>query len=163
VDCLSDELKEWALDMTYRPYAAIIAEAQASNSNLTAQMKNQSGSTIAALTPVAIDDNGYITTIDVSDEDTIFSIAGVTQAAIADNATGTVSLAGRIENVSLPFAHGDYVYVSKTGGLTNQHPAIGVNGFVAGDAVIRVGVIVRNTNTPSNKDLLVKMQLVGKL
>jgi hypothetical protein len=149
--------------MTYRPFAAIIAEAQAANSNLITQMKNQSGSLIPALTPVAIDNNGYITTIDVSDEDTVFSIAGVTKVSIANNASGDVSLAGRIENVSVSFAHGDYVYVSKTGGLTNQHPAIGVNGFVAGDAVIRVGVIVRNTNTPSNKDLLVKMQLVGKL
>jgi hypothetical protein len=149
--------------MTYRPFAAIIAEAQASNSNLITQMKNQSGSLIPALTPVAIDNNGYITTINVSDENTVFSIAGVTQVSIADNATGAVSLAGRIENVSLPFAHGDYVYVSKTGGLTNQHPAIGVNGFVAGDAVIRVGVIVRNTNVPSNKDLLVRMQLIGRL
>jgi hypothetical protein len=149
--------------MTYRPFAAIIAEAQAANSNLITQMENQSGSLIPALTPVAVDNNGYITTIDVSDEDTVFSIAGVTKASIANNASGDVSLAGRIENVSVSFAHGDYVYVSKTGGLTNQHPAIGVNGFVAGDAVIRVGVIVRNTNTPSNKDLLVKMQLVGKL
>jgi hypothetical protein len=149
--------------MTYRPFAAIIAEAQAANSNLITQMENQSGSLIPALTPVAIDNNGYITTIDVSDDDTIFSIAGVTKVSIANNASGDVSLAGRIENVSVSFAHGDYVYVSKTGGLTNQHPAIGVNGFVAGDAVIRVGVIVRNANTPSNKDLLVKMQLVGKL
>jgi hypothetical protein len=149
--------------MSYRPYAAIIAEAQAANANLSTQIKNETGSGIAALTPVAIDNNGTLTTIDVSDDSTVFSIAGVTQVFIAHNASGAVSLAGRIENVSVPFAHGDYVYVSKTGGLTNQHPAIGVNGFVAGDAVIRVGIIIRNANTPANKDLLVRMQLVGKL
>jgi hypothetical protein len=149
--------------MTYRPYSAIIAEAQASNSNLVAQMKNQSGSTIAALMPVSVDNNGYIVPIDVSDEDTIFSVVGVTQASIANNALGSVLLAGRIENISISFAHGDNVYVSKTGDLTNQTPQIGINGFVAGDAIIRVGVIARNTNTPSNKDLLVKIQLVGKL
>lgn len=149
--------------MTYRPYAAIIAQAQAANSNLSTQMRNESGSGIDALTPVSVDNNGYLSTINVSDDDTIFSIVGVTQVFIANNSSGSVSLTGRIENVSIAFAHGDYVYVSKTGGLTNQHPEIGLNGFIAGDAVIRVGVIVRNTNTPSNKDLLVKMQLVGKL
>ena len=149
--------------MTYRPYAAIIAEAQASNSNLSTQIRNESGSGIAALVPVSIDDNGYLTTIDVSDDNTVFSIVGVTQSFVANNSSGLVSLAGRIENVGLSFAHGDYVYVSKTGELTNQHPEIGINGFVAGDAVIRVGVIVRNINTPLNKDLLVRMQLVGKL
>ena len=149
--------------MTYRPYSAIIAEAQAANSNLVTQIRNQSGSSIDALTPVSIDDDGYLTTIDVSDDNTVLSIAGVTQVSIANNATGNVSLAGRIENVSVPFAHGDYVYVSKTGGLTNQQPEIGVDGFLEGDAVIRVGVIVRNTNTPLNKDLLVRIQLVGKL
>ncbi len=149
--------------MTYRPYAAIVAEAQASNSNLVTQIRNESGSNIGALTPVAIDDDGYLTTIDVSDDNTVFSIVGVTQGLIANNTIGNVSLAGRIENISVPFAHGDYVYVSKTGGLTNQLPEIGVDGFLEGDTVIRVGVIVRNTNMPLNKDLLVKMQLVGKL
>jgi len=149
--------------MSYRPYSAIIAAAQAANSNLSAQIKNETGSSIAAITPVSINSNGTLTTIDVSDESTVFSIAGVTKASIAHNSSGEVALAGRIENVSVPFAHGDYVYVSKTGGLTNQHPAIGVNGFVAGDAVIRVGIIIRNASTPANKDLLVRMQLVGRL
>jgi hypothetical protein len=149
--------------MSYRPYSVIIAAAQAANSNLSIQIKNETGSSIAALTPVAINNNGTLTTIDVSDDSTVFSVAGVTKVAIAHNSSGEVSLAGYIENVLVPFAHGDYVYVSKTGGLTNQHPTIGVDGFVAGDAVIRVGVIVRNANTPANKDLLVRMQIVGKL
>lgn len=149
--------------MSYRPYSAIIAAAQAANSNLSANITNLSGLTISELTPVSIDTDGYLTPIDVSDEVTVISLAGVTKEEIPDNSSGPVALAGRIENIATPFAHGDYLYVSKTGELTNIVPELGQNGFVAGDAVIRVGVIVRNSTTPSQKDLLVKMQLVGKV
>jgi hypothetical protein len=149
--------------MSYRPYASIISEAQAANSNLSAIMINQSGNTIGNLTPVAVDNDGRLTLIDVSDEDSVVALAGVTSASIANNSSGPVALAGRIENITTSFAHGDYLYVSKTGGLTNVLPSIGNAGFLEGDAIIRVGVIVRNSTTPSQKDLLVKMQLVGKL
>ena len=149
--------------ITYRPYSAIISAAQAANSNLSSTITNLSGSTIPILTPVSIDSDGYLTTIDVSDEETSISLAGVTKEEIANNSSGSVALAGRIENITTPFAHGDYLYVSKTGELTNIVPELGSNGFVAGDSVIRVGIIVRNSTTPSQKDLLVKMQLVGKV
>lgn len=149
--------------MSYRPYDAIIAQAQASNSNLTVDILNDTGLTIANLTPVAVDDDGRLSLIDVSDDNTILSIAGVTSAAILDGSSGPVALTGRILNTGIGFAHGDYLYVSKTGTLINQIPEVGINGFVVGDAVIRVGVVVRNATTPANKDILVKMQLVGKL
>jgi len=149
--------------LSYRPYAAIIAEAQAANSNLSATMINDTGSVIPILTPVAVDNDGKLALIDVSDEDTIIALAGVTSQAIPNASNGSVALAGRIENITTLFLHGEYLYVSKTGELTNLTPNIGVGGFVAGDAVIRVGVIVRNSTTPAQKDLLVKMQLVGKL
>lgn len=149
--------------MTYRPYAAIIAQAQAANSNLTAQLINDTGSNIPILTPVSVDSDGRLITIDVSGDDSVISIAGVTAEEILDGSSGSVALNGRIVNITTSFLHGDYLYVSKTGGLTNEVPTSGVNGFVDGDAVIRVGVIVRNASAPSQKDLLVKMQLVGKL
>lgn len=99
----------------------------------------------------------------MSDENTILSVAGLTTATIPNLSSGPVSLAGKVPNVSVSFAHGDYLYVSKTGGLTNIGPEIGVDGFVAGDTVIRVGVICRNTANPLQKDILVKIQVVGKL
>lgn len=149
--------------MSYRPYAAIIAEAQANNSNLTVELLNDSGSTIDELTAVGIDADGKITVIDVSDETSSLKVAGVTTESIADLSSGIVALTGRIENITTSFSHGDYIYVSKTGELQNTTPEIGEFGFLAGDTIIRVGVVVRNANNPSNKDLLVKIQVIGKL
>lgn len=149
--------------MSYRPYAAIIAEAQASNSNLTVELLNESGMTIDELMAVGIDSDGKITTIDVSDETSSLKVAGVTTESIPNLSSGIVALTGRIENITTTFSHGDYVYVAKNGELQNSIPEIGQDGFLAGDTVIRIGVIVRNADTPSNKDLLVKIQVIGKL
>jgi hypothetical protein len=126
-------------------------------------MINDSGSTIPVLTPVAVDADGRLQLVDVANDDASISLAGLTFEDILDGQSGRVTLTGKIENITTPFAPGEYLYVSKSGGLTNLIPQIGFGGFVSGDSIIRVGVIVRNADIPSNKDLLVKMQLVGKL
>lgn len=149
--------------MTFRPYAAIIAEAQSSNSKVTAEIKNESGSSIAALLPVVIDANGTLNVVDVSTEASALKTSGILESTVADNALGTVVLAGKIENVSTSFNFGDYLYVSKTGGLTNIQPSLGVASFVSGDFVIRIGLVSRNRTTPANKDYLIRVEIVGQL
>ena len=126
-------------------------------------LENQSGSTIAKAVPVKIDALGYIAPIDPSVEADAFAIVGVTNASIADNTTGKVVSNGLLENITTSASYGDSVFVAKDGSLTNVKPSIGVGGFVAGDWVIRVGVISRNVTTPSQKDLLVNITIVGQL
>lgn len=149
--------------MSYRPYQVIINAAAGASSAITIELQNSTGSAIGALIPVTIGSDGKLKTVDVSsDTDAIKNVA-VTVASIADGDHGSVVLAGKIANISTSFDFGDYVFVSKTGDLTNVVPEIGVGGFVEGDAHIRIGVITRNRDNPANKDLLVKIEAVGVL
>lgn len=149
--------------MSYRPYAAIISAAQAASSGIKFEIYNNSGSTIAALQPVASDSNGKIIAIDPSTELTAVKIIGVAGQSIADGAYGLVYSHGKFENITTSFGFGDYVYVAKDGTLTNIEPSEGVDGFVAGDFILRVGVIVRNRTTPSQKDLVINISIVGQV
>lgn len=133
-----------------------------SNSNQST-FTNNSGSSIAAFTPVAINSSGELALINVSVEVSAMSAIGVTVSAINNGNTGAVTSCGVLPNITTSAAFGDPIYVSKTGTLTNVKPSIGVGGFVAEDFIIRVGVIAKNPNNPSNKDLIVNMQIIGQL
>lgn len=125
-------------------------------------VENQSGQNLVKGTPVRIDSNGYAAPIDVSVEAEAFAACGVISSGIADAASGDFVTAGIIQNIT-GFNFGDVLYVSKTGDLTATKPSIGVDGFMAGDFVIRVGVVQRNVVTPAQKDLIVNVQVVGQL
>jgi len=154
---------ESIVKMTYRPYSAIISEAQSgAGSSSKTQIENQSGSAIPVLYPVSVDSNGYGRATDTSIEIDSMNCAGVTSQNIADSSIGDIYTSGKIENVS-GFSFGDTIYVAKSGGLTNIKPDIGTGGFAAGDYVIRIGVIARSAINPSNKDLLLSIRLVGQL
>ena len=123
---------------------------------------NSTGSPISALIPVT-SIGGNIDGIDVSTEDEVMSIVGVTRTSIANGTQGPVVLVGLIKNVTITGNFDDIVYVDKTGALSITKPEIGVGSFVAGDFIIRVGKIVKNKDNPSNKDLLVRISIVGQL
>lgn len=123
---------------------------------------NSTGSTIAILTPVR-SSAGAIDLIDPSNEVHIKKILGVTRTAILHANAGPVVLQGLIENISTGFAVDDPIYMSKTGTLTNVVPDIGVASFVAGDFVVKLGQITRNSDNPSNKDLNVDIEIIGQL
>lgn len=143
--------------MTYRPYNTLKA------TGVEMSYTNNSGTTIDKLIPVKTRTAGGIALIDVSVEADAFAAFGVT-AALSDNGNPVVIVTnGRIENITTTYAAGDTVYVSKLGYLTNVKPSKGAEGFLAGDFVIRVGLIVRNEANPSNKDLLLDISLVGQL
>lgn len=149
--------------MSFRPYSAIVAAAQASNSKLTFPMANDSGSAIAIYQPVCLDGSGKIKDVDVSVEQDSLTVLGISTQAISNGSYGTIITHGRLENISTALNFGDYVYVSKAGGLTSTLPNIGVDGFLAGDFVIRVGLIVKNKDIPAQKDLVVNLELIGQL
>lgn len=133
----------------------------ATSKQSVASVKNSSGGAIPTLTPVVISAAGGFTTIDVSSFDP--RTLAVTSSAIADGSFSSIVLQGVIEDVTTPLAIGDSVYVSKTGGLTSTLPSVGVDGFVAGDALIIVGDIIENSANAADKDLVVDIRFVVEL
>lgn len=125
-------------------------------------IENHTGFNLVKGTPIAVDTNGYAAIIDVSMESSAFSAFAVVASGISDGASGDYISSGTLPNVT-GYSLGDVLYVSKTGDLTATKPSIGVGGFLAGDFVIRVGVVRRNVAIPSQKDLVVSIQVVGQL
>jgi len=104
---------------------------------MTKVMQNLSGLTIPINSPVAKKPNGSII---LADADAVASmkVIGVALTAIADNAQAGVSLIGANAAgvlTGLGYAPGDDVYLSKTGGYTNN-----VNTFnPLTDVIVRLG------------------------
>lgn len=125
---------------------------------------NNTGSTLNKVTPISINHTtGEADLIDVSLETSARASFAIVREDAADGAPLEYITIGRIEDVSLAFDYGDPVYVSKTGGLTNIPPEIGVGGFISGDFIISVGIIAKNINDPAKKDLIVNMDVEGQL
>lgn len=126
--------------------------------------QNRSGATLPAFRPVQLDPTyGTIALVDVSVLTSSADTFGVTQTAIADNASGSVTMEGRLLNISGSWSFGSTIWVSKGGSLTDVAPDLGANGFVTGDLVIRVGYIAANASNPAQYDLIIEMQVVGTL
>ena len=126
---------------------------------------NQTGTLLAKGTPVRINNLGYLDIIDPSQEDQALACIGLVVSGIANTASGPVITNGLLTDIGGigSFSYGDVLYLSKAGGVTNTKPSIGSGGFVSGDFVVRLGVVSRNITTPSNKDLIVNVQIVGQL
>lgn len=124
--------------------------------------KNATGSTVNKGAVVQIS-SADIDLIDPSVEADVDAVAGVVKENIPDTESGEVVVSGIIENISGGFGFGAIIYLSKTGVLTDTKPSVGVGGFVSGDWIVKVGVIVKNAATPAQKDLLVNVQTIGQL
>ena len=143
--------------MTYRPTGA------ATSTNISDNRMNNTGVTILKATPARFNTLGELEFVNVAIEAETLSIAGVASSDIPNATSGNVVTTGKISNVTTIAVFGDVVWVSKSGGLTNLKPSIGIDGFVAGDFVVVVGVIAKNSDNPANKDLVVNINLVGQL
>jgi len=146
--------------MTYRPYDAIVSAIE--STNIKTELLNSSGLTISKDKPVRINTSGDISVVDVSLDAHALGTMAIANETITSGNYGFVVTHGKVENVT-GFTFGDFIYVSKTGGLTNSLPSEGVAGFAEGDWVIKVGVISKNKDNPLLMDLIVNFQIVGKL
>lgn len=146
--------------MTYRPYSSILSAITSSSTK--SRLSNDSGLTILQFMPVKLTTTGGIARIDVSVDVDVLGIVGISEEMIPTGSEGFIVTQGKIENIG-SFSFGDYIYVSKTGGLTNVLPSEGVDGFLEGDWVVKVGVVGKNENNPSIMDLFIGIQIVGKL
>jgi len=125
-------------------------------------VKNNTGVLLQKLTPVRINNLGVVDSIDVSLEEAI-SVSGVTTEDILNGASGGSISSGIIEDITTSFNLGDVIYVSKSGDLTNTKPSIGVDSFLEGDYVIKIGVISKNELNPAAKDIYINISIVGQL
>lgn len=125
-------------------------------------LNNNTGSNINALTPVYSNISGEMAPIDISNDTQALALLGITTTNVLHTTSGTIISSGKLSNVSVG-SFGDTLYVSKTGTLTNIQPSEGVGGFVTGDWIIRIGVIIKNQDNPANKDLLLQIDIVGQI
>lgn len=145
--------------MSYSPLSNGVPPLSRSSARLAV---NPTGTPISKGVPIRLTPSG-MTTIDVSNEIEANSIAGITRTIINSFGQGEIVTAGLLEDIGAIGVVGDVFYVDKLGSLTNIKPSIGINSFVAGDWVIRVGVLAANNTNPGLFDLLVSISIVGAL
>lgn len=148
--------------MSYSP-AFFNQNSNGSSKTTGSQFQNASGSTLAIGTPVCVNASSQLILIDVSDELSVKAIVGVAGISIPNAASGQIVDNGRVQNITTSFAVRSVLYVDKIGGLTDVPPTDGVDGFVAGDFVILVGVIVQNEFNIGQKDLKLMISVIGQL
>ena len=124
---------------------------------------NNTGFTIFRSTPVKETTGGGMAMINPSIEADIEALIGLVQNDTANGLTGEVINSGVLSNISTSANFGDPIWLSKLGYLTNVGPEIGVGGFIAGDWIVLLGTIEKNSINPTQKDLLVKLEVVGQL
>lgn len=145
--------------MSYSPLSSGVPPLSRSSARVAT---NPNASSIPKGRPIRLTPTG-ITTIDVSNEIEANSIAGITRTIINGYGQGEIVTAGLLEDIGAIGIVGDVFYVDKSGGLTNIKPSIGINGFIAGDWVVRVGILASNNSNPVLFDLLVNISIVGAL
>ena len=145
--------------MTYNPASSGAVNALPLGNNFI----NMTGSLINKATPLTVDPiTGYAELVNIADS-SASAVFGLSFNDVLDTNTGDYITMGIIENVSISANFSDEIFVSKSGGLTNIPPDIGVGGFVEGDTIIFVGTIKKNKNNPLYKDLIVSMDVRGTL
>lgn len=143
--------------MTYRPYSLLTA------SGISDIRPNNSGVTILKGTPTRINASGELDFINVAIEAQALSVAGCVSEDISNATSGVIITSGKVADITTSASFGDLMYIDKTGNLTNVKPSIGVNSFVAGDFVVSIGVIAKNTTNPVLKDLVIMVDIIGQL
>lgn len=124
-------------------------------------MTNNAGSAFGLGKPVSSNSFGEMQVVDISTVGAE-SIVGLAGETINHLSTGKIITHGRLENVS-GFNFGDVLYVDPNGDLTSTRPSLIEPGYFAGDRIIRIGVVVKNSTNPLLKDLIVNIQVVAIL
>ena len=143
--------------MSYRPFSLITPTRN------EYEKTNNTGVTINKGTPVIINTAGDVAFVDVSIESEILSVSSVAAEDIPNGELGKFVVGGVVTNLSTVLDFGDTIYISKSGGLTDTHPSEGIDGFVSGDFICRLGVIAKNNENPTLKDLIVTIYIIGQL
>lgn len=111
----------------------------------------------------SINSSGLLTPLDVSSQASWNNFVGYANVRIPASALGPIIANGRLQNITTGFVVGTPLYIGTDGNPTNIVPSTGVNGFVSGDMVIFLGVLVPNETNPSEIDIALFTQLIGTL
>jgi hypothetical protein len=148
--------------MTYSP-SFFNKESKGSSRQTVTNFMNGYGSDLVKGRLVSVNTSGYLVPTTVYDEVLVQAIVGMTNISIPNAATGSVVDNGRLEDISTSFSVGDAIYLNRDGNLTNIKPEIGVSGFVEGDFVIFLGVVIKNEFNASLKDIKLMISVIGQL
>lgn len=145
--------------------AGAIGWASPTTSQQTTQLENNSGSTINSLVPVRINTSGDMAVVDVSIEAQAMSVVGLTLASVNHGNIGLIVTSGTVYNIGGSWGYGDVLYINKNGTLTNIKPDIGLGSpaFAIGDFIVRIGVVSRQPGSPTQKNLILQVQVLGQL
>lgn len=130
---------------------------------LTATYLNSSGGSLAALTVVSQDSSGNIVQTDPTSEISVEAVLGILTVTTINGASGAVLLDGLLQNIITGLSVNSLVYLSRTGAWTINVPDIGSNGFQAGDFVVKIGKVTKNSTSPSAKDFKLEIEVIGQL
>jgi hypothetical protein len=124
---------------------------------------NGSGGSLNKGQPTRLDSSGQLLSVDPTVESQAKACLGLVKQSVGPSGSTAIVLQGRLVDVTVPGSVGDLLYISKTGGITNTQPSIGVGGFLAGDFVVSVGVIAANLSNNLLTDIMVDIKIVGQL
>jgi len=142
-----------------------IASVSAPN-RVVIEMANSTGGTLTKGSPISVNTSGAMQLTDIRSNTSARSCIGVLEDDVANGASGYILVQGRLENFTTSAGLGNVMYVSSTSTLinvTDAAPVIGSDGYLSGDHIIRIGVVLKNLDNPSNKDLVVNTNLMGQL
>ena len=111
----------------------------------------------------SVNGSGLLVPLDVSSQASWQAFVGYANVRIPTSALGSIISNGRLENITTSFTAGMPLFIGKDSNPTNIVPSVGVNGFVSGDAVIFMGVLVPNEDNPSELDIALFTQVIGTL
>ena len=112
---------------------------------------------------VSVNSSGLLTPLDVSSQSSWNNFVGYAYIRIPTSTLGQVIANGRLQNITTALPVGTPLWVGKDSNPTDTPPSIGVNGFVSGDMVIFLGVLVQNEANPSEIDISLFTQFIGTL
>lgn len=112
---------------------------------------------------VSCNSSGLVVPLDVSNETNVKALVGAANVRIPASSSGPVISEGRLQTITTAFSVGNALYFDTSGNPTNIYPTIGSNGFVSGDWIVFLGVLVPNVANPSETDIQLFIQVIGQL
>lgn len=149
--------------MTYSPYYFGPQGAGSSRQVVTDYTNASAITAIPKAQACSVNGAGLLVPLNVSSDASWKAFVGYANIYIPTSTLGPVITNGRLQNFTTSYTAGTSLYIDKTGNPTNIIPSIGVNGFVAGDMVIFMGVIVANEANNAEFDISLFTQFIGVL
>lgn len=106
---------------------------------------------------------GKIVPLDLTNQSNWSAFVGYANVRIPAGTLGQVISNGRLQNVTTSYTAGTALYIGKDANPTSIVPSVGVNGFVSGDMVIFMGVIVPNETNSLELDIALFTQFIDVL